>query len=145
MITMVSGVLALIFFNAEIPSNFGIRISSRTRSKRSFSTNLTTSSPLEANETLYPSFLSMISRNSLMLCSSSATKILSLGILFSPLLGRQEEAECRSLSYLALHPYRPIVVFDDFVNDGQPQARSGFLRRIKGLKAFFPLFLRDAA
>src|SRR4030042_3104284 len=127
MITMVSCEIALIFFNVEIPSNLGIRISMRIKSKISFSISFNTSSPFGANDTLYPSFLSIISKNSLMLCSSSATNILSFNIFSLNLIGGQKDGKRGALSHLTIHFDDSVVIFNDFMNDRQTQPRPGFL------------------
>src|SRR5512143_1695050 len=135
MITMVSGETALIFLSADKPSNLGMRMSRRTRSKRSFSTSFKTSSPLEARETLYPSFFSMMSKNSRMLCSSSATRILSFSIL-SPLvnLDGEEDHKGGPSTHLSFHFDHPVVVFNNLVNNGQSETRSALLRGEEGLE-----------
>src|SRR4030043_390359 len=78
MMTTLSGLSDLAFFRTSIPSISCIRISVIRRSKVLLSSTLNASSPLAARVTRYPSLVSRISRNSLMLRSSSTTRMLDV-------------------------------------------------------------------
>ena len=74
--TMVSGDISLIFFRRSIPPTFGIFRSVITRSNFCLLHKSIAVLPLAAETTSYPSLSNKISRNSLMLLSSSTTSIL---------------------------------------------------------------------